>query len=87
MDLFRIFIVEDDVIYSEILKYHLSLNPDFVLESFSTGRDCLNNLHKKPALVTIDFSLPDMSGKELLGKIRKVNEETGIIMAPSLRTS
>jgi two-component system, NtrC family, response regulator AtoC len=80
MDPFRIFIVEDDVIYSEILKYHLALNPDFLLESFSTGKYCLNNLHKKPALVTIDFSLPDMSGKELLGKIRKVTDETGIII-------
>ncbi len=80
MEQFRIFIVEDDVIYSEILKYHLSLSPDFLVDCFSTGTQCLNNLHKKPSLITIDFSLPDMSGKELLGKIRKITEETGIII-------
>lgn len=26
---FKIFLIEDDVWFSEMMKYHLSLNPDF----------------------------------------------------------
>ena len=68
---FRIFVVEDDSWYAELLKYHLSLNPDYEVEVFNTGKECLNNLHKKPAVITVDYSLPDMNGKELLGRIRQ----------------
>jgi two-component system, NtrC family, response regulator AtoC len=69
MGQFTIFLVEDDPLYTEFLSYHLSLNPDFQLETYSDGTDCLNNLYKKPALVTIDYSLPDMTGRELFNKI------------------
>lgn len=69
MNSFKIFVVEDDIWYADILKYHLSLNPDFEVETFTNGRDCLSNLFKRPALITVDYSLPDMTGKYLLGKI------------------
>lgn len=80
MEPFRIFIVEDDPLYSELLKYHLSMNPDFLIEVFQSGRECLNNLYKKPAIISVDYSLPDMSGKELLEKIRRSLPEAGIII-------
>ena len=80
MEQFRIFIIEDDPLYSEILKYHLTLNPECVIETFSTGKECLANIYKKPSIVTIDYSLPDMTGKELLEKIRKISLEIGIII-------
>ena len=66
-----IFIVEDDPLYVEILKYHLSLNPDNDVESFSTGQECLSQLHRKPDLVTLAFRLPDMQGDQVLKRIRE----------------
>ena len=80
MDQFKIFIVEDDPWYSDFLKYHISMNPDFTVEKFESGKELLSNLHKKPDLVTVDFSLPDMNGKELLNKIKKYNSDIGVIM-------
>jgi two-component system, NtrC family, response regulator AtoC len=80
MGSFRIFVVEDDPWYAEMLKYHLSLNPDFEVEKFETGSECLGNMHKKPSLVTVDFSLPDMNGKELLMKIHKYSPGTAVII-------
>ncbi|MBS1510965.1 MAG: sigma-54-dependent Fis family transcriptional regulator [Bacteroidetes bacterium] len=80
MEPYKIFIVEDDPWYGEILDYHLSLNPDYEITRFTNGTDCLANLHKKPHLVTIDFSLPDFSGDKLYQKIREVNEEVPIIV-------
>jgi len=80
MDSYKIFIVEDDPWYGEILAYQLSLNPDYTIEKFTTGQDCLKNLHKKPNLVTIDYSMPDMNGEELFKKIRQVNPDIPVIM-------
>jgi len=80
MEQFKIFIVEDDPWYADILEYHLSLNPEFEVEKFATGKDCLSNLHKRPSLITVDFSLPDMTGKELLSKINIHSPGTAVII-------
>jgi two-component system, NtrC family, response regulator AtoC len=78
--LFLIFIVEDDNWYAEVLEYQLSLNPDYVIEKYSNGEDCLKNLHKNPAIICVDYSLPDMDGKTLLKKINRTNPTTPIIV-------
>ena len=39
---FKIFIVEDDVWYGEVIEYHLSLNPDVTVKKFTNGKDFLN---------------------------------------------
>lgn len=79
MDPYHIFIVEDDVWYSELLSYQLSLNPDYQVTRFTTGTACLNNLHKKPDLITIDYSLPDTNGAELFKKIRTIDANVPVI--------
>lgn len=80
MDSFKIFIVEDDPWYGEILEYHLSLNPDYSITRFTNGKDCLANLHKKPDLITIDFSLPDYTGDKLYQKIKETGEDIPVIV-------
>ena len=76
----KIFIVENDSWYASIIAHHLSLNPDYEVEKFETGTDCLNNLYKNPTAVTIDSSLPDMSGVELLKKIKKSKAKLPVIV-------
>lgn len=76
----KIFIVEDDTFYGEMLKYHVSLNPDYEVERFATGKECLNNLYKNPATITLDYSLPDISGMEVLRKIKEFNQEIPVII-------
>ena len=61
--MYNIFIVEDDDWYGEILTYHLSLNPDFKITRFTSGKDCLSKMHQLPDLITLDFSLPDIEGE------------------------
>ena len=58
----KIFIVEDDSWYRNLLSYTLQLNPDYEVVGFENAKDCLNNLHQKPDLITIDYSLPGMNG-------------------------
>jgi len=80
MEPHKIFIVEDDPWYGEILDYHLSLNEDYVITRFATGRECLANLHKKPDLISIDFSLPDYTGDKLFAKIRETDDRIPVIV-------
>ena len=80
MESYKIFIVEDDPWYGEILEYHLSLNPDYEITRFTTGKDCLANMHKQPNLITIDFSLPDFTGDVLFQKIRDINEDVPVFV-------
>lgn len=77
---YKIFIVEDDPWYGGILEYHLSLNPDYSITRFTSGKELLANLHKEPDLITVDFSLPDFSGDKLYQKITATNSQIPVII-------
>jgi DNA-binding NtrC family response regulator len=83
MEGYNIFIIEDDPWYGEILAYHLGLNPDYKITRFENAKDFLAQLHQKPDLVTIDFSLPDMQGDKLYQKIRESNPSVPVIVISS----
>ncbi|MBD2769116.1 sigma-54-dependent Fis family transcriptional regulator [Hymenobacter sp. BT664] len=68
---FTIFIVEDDPWYGQLLHYHLSQNPDDEVYLWTSGQECLDNMHLRPDAVTIDFSLPGMGGDKLLQTMRQ----------------
>ena len=76
----KIFIVEDDPSYTKFLQYVLSLNPDFELSIFETGKDCIENLYKEPAIITLDYTLPDMPGEQVLSEIHKYNSSIQVII-------
>ena len=76
----RIFVVEDDLAYTKFLRYVLELNPDFEVEYFTTGAELLNNLHKRPAVITLDYSLPDMPGEKVLKGIMDFDPDINVIV-------
>lgn len=76
----KIFVVEDDQAYTKFIKYVVGLNPDFEVEFYTTGKECLNNLYKNPSIITLDYSLPDMPGQEVLEQIRKHDPNINVIM-------
>ena len=77
---FKIFLVEDDPWYGELLKYHLSLNPDFEVYLFASGKECLDNLYKQPDVICLDFGLPDTTGDKLFAKINLLNDSIPVII-------
>lgn len=77
---FKIFVVEDDEWYNRLLVHTLSLNPDYEIQSFVTGKDCLSNLHQGPDIVTLDYRLPDMKGLDVLKQIKEINDDIQIIL-------
>jgi len=80
MNKYKIFIVEDDDWYREYLNYTLSLNPEHSVSVFQDGATCIKSLDDQPDVVTVDFGLPDMTGAELLHKIKKQSPKTEVII-------
>ncbi|HYG03424.1 MAG TPA: sigma-54 dependent transcriptional regulator [Chryseosolibacter sp.] len=76
----KIFVVEDDPAYAKFLKYVLGLNPDYEVDFFTTGKECLDNLHKNPAIITLDYSLPDTAGEKVLQHIRSHDPNINVII-------
>ena len=76
----KIFVVEDHDWYNKLLVHTLSLNPDYEVKSFFNGKDCLNNLHETPDIITLDYRLPDMSGMDVLKRIKDENDEMQVIL-------
>ncbi len=77
---YKVFIVEDDLIYAKMLKYHLSLNKEYDVYVFSSGKECIDNLHLHPIAISLDFSLPDMSGYDVLRKIKEFDEKIAVLV-------
>lgn len=78
--MYKIFIVEDDPWYGQVLLHHLSLNPDYTVQLFDKGRELLSNLYKKPDLVCMDFGLPDIKGEALLKEIQSRDKQVPVIV-------
>ncbi len=76
----KIFAVEDDPVYSKFLKYVLELNPDFEVELFENGKDCIAQLYQSPKIITLDYSLPDLSGEEILKQIKAADPSIHVII-------
>lgn len=76
----RIFLVDDDPFFGEMLKYHLELNPDYEVFLYSSGRECLSELYRNPDIICIDFGLPDIQGDDLFKQIKGIYPSLPIIV-------
>lgn len=67
----KICIVEDDAFYAKMIRHRLSMDPDLDVNVYHDAESFLADLSENPKVVTLDHSLPDMSGLELLKKVRR----------------
>jgi two-component system, NtrC family, response regulator AtoC len=77
---FTAYVVEDDAWYNRLLTHSLSLDPEIIVESFSTAKDFLAKLGNRPDLVTLDYRLPDGQGSEVLKKIKDFDEQIEVVV-------
>jgi two-component system response regulator AtoC len=75
----KIFVVEDNEWYRKLLVHTISLNPDYSVKAFETGKELLSAMDERPDVVTVDYRLPDMLGSELMEKIHNIHPETAIL--------
>lgn len=76
----KIFVLEDDKWYAQMLTHFLSFNPDNDVEVFYDSKSLFNKLHLKPDLITVDLSLPDMSGEDVLKKVKLIDKRINVII-------
>lgn len=76
----HIFIVEDNLWYGELLEYKLAQNPDYQIQRFTTAQACLSKLSERPDLITLDYSLPDGKGDEVLRQIKERLPDVAVII-------
>ncbi|MCD6346084.1 MAG: sigma-54-dependent Fis family transcriptional regulator [Bacteroidales bacterium] len=76
----KIFVVEDDKFYNKLIEHHLKLNPDFEVHTFFDGQSLLDKLHENPKIISLDFSLPDMTGHEVLAKVKNYDPHIEVIV-------
>lgn len=78
--LLRIFILDDDPWYATMLHHYLSLNPDYEVTVFNDEQSFFAQLHNKPDVVTLDYSLPKQTGEEVLKKIKHDSPDTDVLV-------
>lgn len=76
----KVFVVEDDPVYRKMLEYVLQLNPDFEVETFENGRACLDKLYLKPDIITLDYTLPDITGEDVLKRIKATDPNITVLI-------
>ena len=76
---YKIYVVEDNTLYAQILKKQL-IDDGYHVKVFHNGRDFLANLDEKPDVVTLDYTLPDMTGYDVLKKIQRRMPGTNVII-------
>lgn len=80
MEPFKIIVAEDDKWYSDFLSYQLSLIPEYEVEIVRSGKELKESLYTRPNLITLDYSLPDSDGLELLKIIKKESPNTEVLI-------
>ncbi|MFO7997722.1 MAG: response regulator [Bacteroidales bacterium] len=81
----RVFLVDDDALYLNILELEFLENAGFIIETFSTGELCVAHLENKPDLIVLDYILDNvdknaMNGIQTLDKIKAYNPQIPVII-------
>lgn len=91
---YKVFVVEDSDAYRTLLvefisKIKSSSNGDkakYVIHSFSSGEECLDNIYLKPDVVVLDYHLDsggylkNMDGLALLKKLKRLSPLTEVVV-------
>lgn len=80
MDALKIFLVEDDQWFADLVTYHLKLNPDYEIEVYAQGNELFQNLYKSPSVIILDYGLPGMNGQEILKRLKTDYPDIEVIM-------
>ncbi len=76
---YKVFIVEDNTLYAQVLKKKLVEN-QYQVKVFYNGKDCIANLDDQPDVITLDYTLPDMTGHEVLMEIQEKQPDAHVII-------
>jgi DNA-binding NtrC family response regulator len=76
----RIFLIDDDNMYGNIIKMALEENENHDVRLFTSGEEFMLQIQESPDIVIIDYSLPGMSGIDVLKKTKEFNPDISAII-------
>jgi DNA-binding NtrC family response regulator len=84
----KLFLVDDDALFLKALEIQFLDHGDFEIETFATGELCIENLHKNPDVIILDYHLDGidktaMNGLKTLDKIKNYTIDIPVIMLSS----
>ncbi|MEP7195915.1 MAG: response regulator [Saprospiraceae bacterium] len=84
----KLFLVDDDALFLKLLKIEFLENADFIVETFATGEQCLENIGLEPDIIILDYHLDGitksaLNGLETLDRIKAVKANIPVIILSS----
>ena len=84
----KIFLVDDDALFLKSLEIEFLQHADFIIETYTTGELCIENLFRNPDVIILDYYLDGvdknaMNGIETLDKIKDFNPDIPVIILSS----
>jgi DNA-binding NtrC family response regulator len=79
----KIFIVDDDVFFLNMLKQILENEGYKYVEIFESEVQLLDQIHQEPSVVFVDYNLETFTGFEVLKKIKRYNPNIFVVMVSS----
>ncbi|MDP3461502.1 MAG: response regulator [Bacteroidales bacterium] len=81
----KIFLVDDDVVFLKLLEIEFLENGDFLIETYVSGEQCVENLANKPDIIILDYLLDGvdknaMNGLDTLDQIKSIDPEIPVII-------
>jgi DNA-binding NtrC family response regulator len=81
-----IYVVEDNLLFAEMIKQKLEADDKNEVTLFSDGADFIQNLTKNPDIVVLDYNLPGHNGIDLLKEINSYNDAIQTIILSGQET-
>jgi len=80
-----IFFIDDDKVILNLMEFTFQSRHDYDVVCYSTGEECLENLHLKPRVIVLDHILAGtgenkLNGLDTLKEIRKFNTHIPVII-------
>ena len=87
-DKIKLFLVDDDAVFLQLLAIEFLDNADFDVVTFATGELCIKQLDHKPDIIVLDYHLDGieknaMNGIQTLDKVKAFDSDIPVIMLSS----
>lgn len=76
----RIFLIDDDEMYSQIIRSSIESNDLYDVEVYHSGEDFLEKLSERPDVCIIDYNLPGISGVDVLKHIKAYDPDIATVL-------
>lgn len=74
-----IFIVQDNVIYKDLLVGYLQQQKFKQLKTFNSGEECMKAINQNPDIIVLDYSFEGMNGLEFMKRVKPEHPATDFI--------